>query len=154
MIDAVRLSPRRDSHPEDTSVPPLSGYLVTESEQSLRVRVSDGIWTFDRADILAVERADRTPADSGEKPVRVRIRPGTTADFTRRVRIELTERPMTVPREHSPARGDDMLARLTEKWARGLQLATTRGVGGATFTYCQTRTDARSDDGTACDSLD
>ncbi|RDI67200.1 hypothetical protein DFR76_103271 [Nocardia pseudobrasiliensis] len=137
----------------DTVVPPISGDLVGESERSVSVRVTDGVWTFDRADVLSVDEYGGGPTDS-ERPVRVRIRPGATADFTRRLRIDLTERPMTLTRPPSPARGDELLARLTENWARGLRLPATPGVGGATFTFCQTKTDGRSDDGTACDSLD
>ncbi|MCM6775565.1 hypothetical protein NDR87_15185 [Nocardia sp. CDC159] len=136
-----------------TATPPLSGSLVAESERSVSVRVTDGVWTFDRADVLSIVETDGAPTTS-ERPVRVRIRSGATAEFTRRLRIDLTERPMTLGHPPSPARGDELLARLTTDWARELRLPATPGVGGATFTYIQTKTDARSDDGTACDSLD
>ncbi|MFI5775691.1 hypothetical protein [Nocardia sp. NPDC051570] len=134
-------------------MPPISGDLVAQSERSVSVRVTDGVWTFDRADVLSVDEYGGGPSHF-ERRVRVRVRPGATADFTRRLRIDLTERPMTLTHAPSPARGDALLARLTEHWARELRLPAAPGVGGATFTYCQTRTDARSDDGTACDSLD
>ncbi|GAB2729586.1 hypothetical protein [Nocardia thraciensis] len=134
-------------------VPPLPGYLAAESDRTISVRVGEGTWTFDRADVLSVD--DRRDDETGEgRPVRVRIRPGATADFTQRRRIDLTDRPMTLPRRHSPAPGDDELRRLTDAWARALRLPDAPGVGGATSTFCQTMTSARSDDGTACDSLD
>ncbi|MBF6170925.1 hypothetical protein IU476_05490 [Nocardia blacklockiae] len=138
------------------AAPPLSGYLVAESEHTLGIRVGEGTWTFDRADVLSIEDTggDGSLSEVPGRPVRVWIRSGATADFTQRRRIELTDRPMTLARRHSPALGDDLLRRLTEDWARALRLPTTPGVGGATFTFCQTRTSARSDDGTACDSLD
>lgn len=137
----------------DPTVPPLSGSLVAASERSVSVRVPDGVWTFDRADVLSIDESP-SAAPRSEPPVRVRVRAGATAEFTRRLRVELTERPMTLVPTPSPARGDDLLARLTEEWARELRLPTPSGVGGATFTFCQTKTDSRSDDGTACDSLD
>ncbi|WP_280360932.1 hypothetical protein [Nocardia wallacei] len=155
-------TPAADSAPEQREiVPPLSGYLMAESEHTLSVRVGEGTWTFDRADVLSIDEpgGDRSHSEvpgrqRPGRPVRLRIRPGAMADFTQRRRIELTDRPMTLARQHSPALGDDALRRLTEDWARTLRLPATPGVGGATFTFCQTRTSARSDDGTACDSLD
>lgn len=121
------------------------------------VRVTDGIWTFRWSDVLAL--TDCEPQALGlradeARPVLVRVREGTTADFTQRRRIALTERPMTLPQDHTPARGDDQLARLTERWAHRMDLTTRPGVGGATMTCCQTRSHNGSDDGTACDSLD
>ncbi|WP_024805256.1 hypothetical protein [Nocardia sp. BMG51109] len=157
--------PAAGSAPDDRDlVPPLSGYLTAESEHTVSVRVGEGTWTFDRADILRLDVPESGRSDGGrpeapgrpsaDRPVRVWVRPGATADFTQRRRIDLVDRPMTLARPHSPARGDDLLRRLTEVWARRLRLPGTPGIGGATFTYCQTRTSARSDDGTACDSLD
>jgi hypothetical protein len=120
--------------------------------------VNEGTWTFDRSDVLGIDLvgspAAHADGDPAARPVRVRIRAGATADFTRRLRIELTDRPMTLPQQHSPARGDDLLARLTERWARDLQLPTDPAVGGVTMTRSQTRSFARSDDAMACDSLD
>ncbi|BCK55813.1 hypothetical protein [Nocardia wallacei] len=150
-------TPAAGSAPEQREiVPPLSGYLVAESEHTLSVRVGEGTWTFDRADVLSIDESvgGRSRSEVPGRPVRLRIRPGAMADFTQRRRIELTDRPMTLARRHSPALGDEALRRLTEDWARALRLPATPGVGGATFTFCQTRTSARSDDGTACDSLD
>ncbi|WP_405494261.1 hypothetical protein [Nocardia sp. NBC_00511] len=135
--------------------PPLSGYLVAATELSISVRVADGTWTFHRADILDIAHWDAAaPASSEGKPVLVRVRGGVTADFTQRRRVELTDRPLTLAPDQSPARGDDELRRLTESWARGLELTAAPGVGGATMTCCQTRSLHGSDDGIACDSLD
>jgi hypothetical protein len=143
---------RPDNH---EPVPLLSGYVVAESAGAVSVRVSEGTWTFDRADVLGI---DPLGADAGGA-VRVRIRRGATADFTRRMRIDLADRPMTLAQQHSPARGDELLARQTERWARELYLPAGPG-SGATMTRCQTRsfargdTVARSDDAMACDNLD
>ncbi|BEK88945.1 hypothetical protein [Nocardia seriolae] len=135
--------------------PPLPGYLVAATERSISVRVGDGTWTFHRTDVLDITRWDAAAAGSCEgRPVLVRVRSGATADFTQRRRVELTDRPLTLAPDHSPARGDDELGRLTEIWARGLDLTTATGVGGATMTCCQTRSHHGSDDGIACDSLD
>ncbi|RDI55657.1 hypothetical protein [Nocardia mexicana] len=134
-------------------VPPLPGYLVAESDRTISVRVGEGTWTFDRADVLSVDDRRDDDARAG-RPVRVWVRPGATADFTQRRRIDLTDRPMTLPHRRSPAQSDEALRRLTDEWARALRLPSTPGIGGATSTFCQTMTSARSDDGTACDSLD
>ncbi|MFF0497437.1 hypothetical protein ACFYU5_13590 [Nocardia aobensis] len=133
--------------------PPLSGRLVAESRDTISVRVAEGIWTLDRDDVLQLR--DESP-DSGtaERAVLVWIRPGATADFTQRRRIQLTERPLTLPPRPSPAVGDELLARLTDQWARKLDVAPAPGAAGATVSYSQTRSGGGSDDGTACDSLD
>ncbi|MDR7166555.1 hypothetical protein J2W56_000273 [Nocardia kruczakiae] len=133
--------------------PPLSGRLVAESRDTISVRVAEGIWTLDRDDVLQLR--DESP-DSGtvERAVLVWIRPGATADFTQRRRIQLTERPLTLPPRPSPAVGDELLARLTEQWARKLDVAPAPGAAGATVSYSQTRSGGGSDDGIACDSLD
>ncbi|MFB7716035.1 MULTISPECIES: hypothetical protein [unclassified Nocardia] len=140
----------------DATAPPLSGYLVASTERYISVRVSDGTWTFRRADVLDLT-AREVVAPQGiceGSPVFVRVRNGTTADFTQRRRVELTERPPTIPADYSPARGDEELQALTEAWARGLELTAHPGVGGATMTCCQTRSLHGSDDGIAADSLD
>lgn len=143
------------------AAPLLSGYLIAESARAVSVRVSEGTWTFDRADVLDIDtlgadapgpdipRADPATGQ-GDRPVRVRIRPGATADFTQRLRIDLTERPMTLAQQHSPARGDDQLARQTERWARTLRLPGT----GTAMTRSHTLSFAGSLDAMACDSLD
>jgi hypothetical protein len=164
MTETVRpsASPRTGHRPDHREgAPLLSGYLIAESAGAVSVRVSEGTWTFERADVLDIDalgadtpgpdtpRAD--PAtEQTDRPVRVRIRAGATADFTRRVRIDLTERPMTLAQQHSPARGDDQLARQTERWARSLRLSGT----GAAMTRSHTLSFAGSLDAMACDSLD
>ncbi|NNH68628.1 hypothetical protein HLB23_01815 [Nocardia uniformis] len=143
--------------PAAITAPPLPGYLVDASEREISVRVTDGIWTFRWADVLALTECDlEAPGQRTDdaRPVLVRVREGTTADFTQRRRIALIDRPMTLPQDHTPTRGDEQLARLTENWARRMDLTTRPGVGGATMTCCQTRSQHGSDDGTACDSLD
>jgi hypothetical protein len=151
MTDAVHPS----AAPPAAAVPPLPGHLVAESDRAITVRVTEGTWTFDRTDVLGVTEWRGGPAGSEPgRPVLVQIRPGATAEFTQRVRIDLIERPMTLPQAQPPAHGDDLLERLTENWARELRLPIGPGAGGATLTYCQTRSVARSDDGLACDSLD
>ncbi|MTE15271.1 hypothetical protein [Nocardia aurantiaca] len=136
--------------------PPLPGYLVAATARSISVRVDDGTWTFHRADVLDITRWDAAAAQGSceGRPVLVRVRSGATADFTRRRRVEVTDRPLTLSPDQSPARGDDELRELTEIWARGLDLTSQPGVGGATMTCCQTRSHRGSDDGIACDSLD
>ncbi|QLY28689.1 hypothetical protein [Nocardia huaxiensis] len=139
-----------------STAPPLSGYLVAATDRHISVRVADGTWTFRRADVLSLTDWESAAAQGicEERPVLVRVRSGTVADFTQRRRVELVDRPLTLPQDHTPARGDDELQRLTEIWARTLELTTRPGVGGATMTCCQTRSHNGSDDGAACDSLD
>ncbi|WP_019926748.1 hypothetical protein [Nocardia sp. BMG111209] len=146
----------------DTAAPPpvtaagaatLSGQLLSASDRAVVLRSAEGTWTFDPADVIQIETFGAT-AGSETGSAMVRVRPGATADFTQRRRIALAERPMTLPGSQSPARGDEQLQQLTEKWAGTLHLSTRPGVGGATLTCCQTRSFARSDDGIACDSLD
>ncbi|MBF6182308.1 Uncharacterised protein [Nocardia otitidiscaviarum] len=153
----VSAPPGTAAPPTATASPPLPGYLVDATERHIRVRVTDGTWTFRWADVLALtdcEFGAQGPRLGDARPVLVRVRAGATADFTQRRRIELTERPLTLPQDHTPTRGDDELARLTESWARRLELTTGPGIGGATMTCCQTRSHSGSDDGAACDSLD
>ncbi|MEU6559556.1 hypothetical protein [Nocardia nova] len=140
----------RPSSPE--SAPPLTGRLIAESPATISVRVAEGIWTLDRADVLRLRT--EPGADPGEPAVLVWIRPGATADFTQRRRIQLTERPLTLASRPSPAVGDDLLALLTDRWVRQLRLRPATGAAGATVSYSQTRSGGGSDDGTACDSLD
>ncbi|MEU0539545.1 hypothetical protein [Nocardia sp. NPDC005978] len=139
-----------------STAPPLSGYLIGATDRHLTVRVTDGTWTLRRADILDLTDWEVAAAQGfcEGRPVLVRVRAGATADFTQRRRIELTDRPLTLPQDHTPARGDDELQALTEAWARGLEIGTRPGIGGATMTCCQTRSHNGSDDGAACDSLD
>ena len=156
MIDAIR---HHGTAPKGDRVPSLQGMLVAESKREITVRVAEGTWTFSRSDVLRVLDSavpDGHCASSGQdgRPVLVDIRAGATADFTRRLRIDLVDRPMTIPESPSAALGDDQLRRLTESWADRLQLVDHPGVGGATFTYCQTRSSGSSDDGINCDSLD
>jgi hypothetical protein len=150
MTDAIHLP---GTVPTGDRVPALQGLLVAESERDITVRVSEGTWTFRRDDVLRVLPDGRGASSSG-RPVLVDIRPGATADFTRRLRIDLVERPMTLAAEPSPALGDELLQQLTASWADSLDLVDCPGVGGTTYTYCQTKSFASSDDGINCDSLD
>ncbi|MFE9576624.1 hypothetical protein ACFYO1_09605 [Nocardia sp. NPDC006044] len=166
MTDALRLP---GTAPKSDRVPPLQGLLVAESEREITVRVAEGTWTFCRSDVLRVLDSPLPdgvplvpdgvctvsdgPAESG-RPVLVDIRAGATADFTRRLRIDLVDRPMTLTEAPSAALGDEQLQQLTETWADRMQLADLTGAHGATFTYCQTKSLATSDDGINCDSLD
>lgn len=153
----VSAPPGTAAPPSATTAPPLPGYLVAATERHISVRVTDGTWTFRWADVLTLTDCDLEslgPRNDDARPVLVQVREGTTADFTQRRRITLIDRPMTLPQDHTPTRGDDQLARLTENWARRMDLTTRPGVGGATMTCCQTRSHNGSDDGTACDSLD
>ncbi|MEU7146316.1 hypothetical protein ABZ942_43245 [Nocardia sp. NPDC046473] len=171
MTDALRLP---GTAPKSDRVPPLQGLLVAESERDITVRVAEGTWTFRRSDVLRVLDSplpdgfscvpdgiatvpDGFTTDTTERdgrPVLVDIRAGATADFTRRLRIDLVDRPMTLTETPSAALGDEQLQQLTDSWADRLQLADLTGAHGATFTYCQTKSLATSDDGINCDSLD
>ncbi|WP_336083883.1 hypothetical protein [Nocardia sp. SSK8] len=139
MTDAVH-------HPATASPrdrgPALRGLLVAESERDISVRVEGGTWTFDRRDVL---RLIEDRAEAGAREVRVDIRPGATADFTRRMRVELVERPITLATDPSEALGDELLTQATRRWATTLRIAERGGVSGATFTFR---------DGINCDSLD
>ncbi|MFI5719271.1 hypothetical protein [Nocardia sp. NPDC051750] len=142
MTDA--LQPLGTTHSE--AVATLTGVVVGESDRDIRVRVADGTWTFHRRDVLAIREHDSRAATPA---VLIDIRPGATADFTRRLRIDVGERPMTLAAPPSPAFGDAQLRRLTETWAAQLDL-TGAPVHPATFTRAQTR----SGDGIHADSLD
>ncbi|MEV0292263.1 hypothetical protein [Nocardia sp. NPDC050710] len=152
MTDAIHLP---GTAPTGDRVPALQGLLVAESERDISVRVAEGTWTFRRDDVL---RLLDSAAPEGRAPdgrqVLVDIRPGATADFTRRLRIELVDRPMTIAAEPSPALGDELLQQLTTSWADRLQLVDCPSTSGATYTYCQTKSFDGSDDGINCDSLD
>lgn len=151
MTDALHLP---GTVPTGDRVPALQGLLVAESERDISVRVAEGTWTFRRADVLRMLDEQIPDEQAGGRPVLVDIRPGATADFTRRLRIDLVDRPMTIAAEPSPALGDEALQQLTESWAGRLQLVDATGASGATYTYCQTKSSAGSDDGINCDSLD
>ena len=146
MTDALHLL----DTPECGAVAILTGVLAGESDREIRIRVADGTWTFRRGDVLAVQPLDdRT---DGHR-VRVEIRAGSTADFTRRLRIDVAERPLTLAATPSEAFGDLQLRRLTESWAQRLDLADTPDFP-ATFTCAQTRSHNTSDDGIHSDSFD
>ncbi|AFU03470.1 hypothetical protein AW168_15605 [Nocardia brasiliensis] len=154
MTDALRL---HGTAPKSDRVPPLHGLLVAESERDISVRVAEGTWTFRRSDVLRVLDSavpEGVRAERGARPVLVDIRVGATADFTRRLRIDVVDRPMTMQQAPSAALGDEQLRELTESWADRLNLVDLPGTNGATFTYCQTKSLATSDDGINCDSLD
>lgn len=130
----------------------LAGVLLGDGEDAVRIRVADGTWTFDRGDVLGIREYDDSRSSAPAGAVLVDIRPGATADFTRRLRIDVGERPLTLAAPPSPAFGDSQLRRLTETWARRLHLAESPHP--ATFTFTQTRSHNTSDDGVHCDSLD
>ncbi|WP_181698075.1 hypothetical protein [Nocardia sp. GTS18] len=138
MTDAIHLPATASSRSRG---PALRGQLVAESERDVTVRVDGGTWTFDRRDIL---RLTEERAAEGRQ-VQVDIRPGATADFTRRMRVELVERPITLAPAPSEALGDEQLAEATRSWAAKLRIAERGGTSGATFTF---------HDGINCDSLD
>ncbi|MEV0683172.1 hypothetical protein AB0I35_04810 [Nocardia sp. NPDC050378] len=138
MTDAIHLPATASSRNRG---PALRGQLVAESERDVSVRVDGGTWTFDRRDIL---RLTEERAAEGRQ-VQVDIRPGATADFTRRMRVELVERPITLAPAPSEALGDEQLAEATRRWAAKLRIAERGGTSGATFTF---------HDGINCDSLD
>ncbi|MEU8899848.1 hypothetical protein [Nocardia sp. NPDC048505] len=128
---------------------------MAESARDVSVRVDEGTWTFRRADVLRMRDSTTpdAPAHAGDS-VLVDIRPGALADFTRRLRVDLVDRPMTLAAEPSQALGDELLQQLTTSWADRLQLVDVARGNGATFTYCQTKSHDGNDDGISCDSLD
>lgn len=139
MTDAIHLPATASSRSRG---PALRGQLVAESDRDISVRVDGGTWTFDRSDVV---RLTEERASAGSRQVRVDIRPGATADFTRRMRVELVDRPITLAIEPSEALGDELLAEATRGWATKLRIAERGGTTGATFTF---------HDGINCDSLD
>ncbi|MFF5032564.1 hypothetical protein [Nocardia salmonicida] len=139
MTDAIHLPATASSRDRG---PALRGLLVAESDHDISVRVDGGTWTFDRNDVVRLTE-DRVGA--GERQVRVDIRPGATADFTRRMRVDLVDRPITLAPEPSEALDDEQLARATRSWATKLRITERGGATGATFTFR---------DGINCDSLD
>ncbi|MFC9895757.1 hypothetical protein ACFVMC_18890 [Nocardia sp. NPDC127579] len=151
MTEAIHVPAAR---PTGDGVPALQGVLVAESARDISVRVTEGTWTFQRSDVLRIldSATSSTRAAAGDS-VLVDIRPGAHADFTRRLRVDLVERPMTLDAAPSLALGDELLQQLTTSWADRLQLAEVAG-SGATYTYCQTKSHNGSDDGINCDSLD
>ncbi|MEU7764735.1 hypothetical protein AB0B25_06395 [Nocardia sp. NPDC049190] len=151
MTDAIRLP---ETEPHGVRIPPLQGLLIAESECDITVRVTEGTWTFRRCDVVRITDSEAAYPDQDGRPVLVDIRAGATADFTRRLRIDLVERPMTLADAPSEALGDDHLRRLTEIWADRMQLVDCPGGKSATSTYCQTKSFDGSDDGINCDSLD
>ncbi|MET7768878.1 hypothetical protein [Nocardia sp. NPDC005366] len=155
MTDAIHLPGGASAAPTGDRVPALHGLLVAESEREISVRVAEGTWTFRRDDVLRL--LDSTAQEGGaadERPVMVDIRPGATADFTRRLRIDLIDRPLTIASRPSPALGDELLQQLTNSWAERMRLADLPSGSGASYTYCQTKSFESSDDGINCDSLD
>ncbi|MEV0246624.1 hypothetical protein AB0H76_08565 [Nocardia sp. NPDC050712] len=152
MTDAIH---NLGARPSGDRAPALQGVLVAESPRDISVRVEEGTWTFQRADVLRLRDSATldAPATAGHS-VLVDIRPGALADFTRRLRVDLVDRPMTLTAEPSPALGDELLQQLTTSWADRLQLVDVAGGNGATYTYCQTKSQNGSDDGINCDSLD
>ncbi|MFI1460589.1 hypothetical protein [Nocardia carnea] len=137
---------------QSDAVATLAGVLLGHDEGAVRIQVADGTWTFDPCDVLGIREHDgRSSSPAGA--VLVDIRSGATADFTRRLRIDVGERPLTLAAPPSPALGDTQLRRLTETWARRLHLAELPH-HPATFTFAQTRSHNSSDDGVHCDSLD
>jgi hypothetical protein len=150
MTDAIHLP---GPAPTGDRVPALQGLLVAESERAITVRVSEGTWTFHKDDVLRLLPDDHVASSDG-RPVLVDIRPGATADFTRRLRVDLVERPMTIAAQPSLALGDELLQQLTASWADSLELVDCPGAGTTSFTYCQTKSFDSSDDGINCDSLD
>lgn len=148
MIDAIHVP---GSARDGDRLPALHGMLIAESDTDITVRVADGTWTFRRDDVLRMLESDSTDPAPG-RPVLIDLRPGTTAEFTRTLRIDVVDRPMTLACPPSPALGDELLRELTESWADELHLLDAHDA--ATFTYCQTKSHAGSDDGINCDSLD
>jgi hypothetical protein len=139
MTDAIHLPATASSRDRG---PALRGLLVAESDRDISVRVDGGTWTFDRSDVV---RLTEDRVGTGERQVRVDIRPGATADFTRRMRVDHVDRPINLAPEPSESLGDEQLASATRSWATKLRIAERGGVTGATFTFR---------DGINCDSLD
>ncbi|WP_040836196.1 hypothetical protein [Nocardia brevicatena] len=145
MIDALHLP----AAPDRYRAPALQGILVARPGRDISVRVTEGTWTFRRDDAFDIRETD---SYAPGQPVPVDIRPGATADFTRRLRIDIVGRPMTLAAPPSEAFGDDQLRRLTEAWTDRLRIADSPATG-ATFTFCQTKPMDGSDDGVNRDSL-
>lgn len=148
MTDAIHLL----DGPETGAVATITGFLVEESDRDIRVRVADGTWTFERRDVLAIRDSGRT-AEIPPGAVSVDIRAGATADFTRRLRIDIADRPMTLAAPPSETFGDARLHRLTEAWAAGLDIAADPAHPAA-FTRTHTRARHGSRRDIHCDSLD
>lgn len=149
MTDALHPVGTRQSE----AVATLTGVVVGESDCAIRVRVADGTWTFQRRDVLAIRQPAADAAAAPADAVLVDIRPGTTADFTRPMRIDVGERPLTLGAPASPACGEAQLHRLTESWAARLHLTELPAHAGA-FTWAQTRSRDGGHGAVHSDSLD
>ncbi|MEU4311818.1 hypothetical protein [Nocardia sp. NPDC024068] len=146
MTDAIHLL----DAPESGAVATITGFLVGESDHDIRVRVADGTWTFLRRDVLAIRDSGRR-AETPTGAVLVDIRAGATADFTRRLRIDIADRPMTLAAPPSETFGDAQLHRLAATWAAGLDIDAAHPTA-FTRTHTRARHGGRHD--IHCDSSD
>lgn len=130
----------------------LKGFLVHESQDEVHIRVTAGTWTFHRVDIERIDDWDTDFKVYGGRPVEVDIRPGTIADFTQSVQIEVTDRPLTIPDRIAADLNDEQLASLAKSWAARMSLDVAHAFGDlASSSWCQTN---GGQDGYACDCLD
>jgi hypothetical protein len=133
-------------------VPPLKGFLVSESDDEIRIEVTAGTWTFQRVDVTRISDWENDFEVESGRPVKVAIRSGAVADFTRSIHIEVTDRPITIPDEPFDATGSRDLSSLARSWASHLKLDLAYTMDDVeSYTYCETN---NGYDGTACDCVD
>jgi len=143
--------PNRPDAPADTA-PPLTGFLVGESENEIRISVTVGTWTFQRGDVVRISDWDADVEVEGGRPVAVDVRSGAVADFTQSIHIDVTDRPLTLPDEPLDAAGGRDLSSLAKSWAAHMKLDLAYTMEDVeSYTYCETN---NGYDGTACDCVD
>lgn len=139
----------------------LRGYLVDQTDTDVVVRSGDGTWRFRPDDVLIVQDWDDPPAlPAGQepigRPVQIDVRMGAVADFSQSFRIEVADRPMTLPDRLPEIVPDENFAQQAQAWAANLLfLGEAWPDGGHTRSSCASASDAEhSDDWFLCDSLD
>ncbi|MBW0017126.1 MAG: hypothetical protein JO236_06220 [Mycobacterium sp.] len=136
----------------ETTAPPLKGFLVSESEDEVRVKVTGGTWTFRRGDVARISAWEGDFELDGGRPVAVDIRSGALGEFTQSIQIEVTDRPITLPDEPFDATRNRELSALAASWAADMSLDLAYTVADVeSYTYCETN---NGYDGTACDCVD
>ncbi|GIG68750.1 hypothetical protein [Phytomonospora endophytica] len=98
-------------------VPPLEGVLLDQSDSEVRFQTDAGTWLFRRDDVVAIVDREGGDRSDGPRSVCLEVRAGAEAEFSQKVRIEVTERPMTTSEDLPISAGHEELGELTRAWA-------------------------------------